>query len=74
MELKETYHTIKAPEEINYGVRLGENRGNSTITDIFINTESSEDIINSMRFFGISERRDLIKILRRLAKDIENEL
>jgi len=74
MKLKEIYYTINAPEKIEYGVRLGENKGNSTITEIFINTESSEEIINSMRFFGISERKDLVKILKKLAKDIENEL
>lgn len=67
---KETF----SPEQIIYGLRLGEHKGNSTITDFFLESDSMEEESIQFRIYGTIEREGLIDIFRDLANELEKHV
>jgi len=62
---------INAPEEIIYGVRLGKDKGNSTITDFYIKSCSMEEEEIQFRIYGSLERKALSKIFLELSNKLK---
>lgn len=59
---------INSPDEIKFGVRLGKERGNSTITDVYIISDSMEEQEVCFRMYGSLERKSLSKIFLKLSE------
>lgn len=72
-KLKIIENNIYSPEQIVYGVRLGKNRGNSTITDVYIKSDSMEEQEICFRIYGIVEREGLSKIFKELSDTLKND-
>ena len=51
-DLKVIERFINSPEEIIFGIRVGEYDGNSTITEIYLKSDSIENIETSFRMKG----------------------
>jgi len=65
---------IMSPDSIEYGVRLGEYRGNSTSTEIYIKSDSMQEKEISFTFYGTIEREGLVFILDNLSQIIKTNL
>lgn len=71
-KLKIIEDTIYSPDEIVYGIRLGKDRGNSTITDFYMKSKSMEEEEVSFRIYGNMERESLSKIFYNLSLKLKN--
>lgn len=69
-----TEKTIFSPEEITYGVRVGEYKGNSTITEVFIKSDSLEEEEINFRILGSIERAGLVMIFEDLARILKKDI
>lgn len=73
-QLKTIERMINCPEEILFGIRLGENRGDSTITEVYIKSESLEEQEVNFRILGSIEREGLVHIFKTLSEILEKEI
>ena len=73
-DLKVIERFINSPEEIIFGVRVGEYEGNSTITEVYLKSDSIENNETSFRIKGSIEREGLIFIFRTLSDILKNEI
>ena len=73
-KIKNIERFIYSPEEIIFGVRLGEYEGNSTITEVYIKSDSIENNEVSFKVKGIIEREGLVFIFKTLSEIIKNEI
>jgi hypothetical protein len=65
---------INSPEEIVFGVNLGEYEGNSTITEVYIKSESIENNEMFFKIKGSIEREGLVFIFKTLSDILKNEI
>ena len=72
--MKNIERFINSPEEIIFGVRLGEYEGNSTITEVYIKSDSIENIETSFKIKGSIEREGLVFIFKTLSDMLKNEI
>ena len=72
--MKNIERFINSPEEIIFGVRLGEYEGNSTITEVYIKSDSIENIETSFKIKGSIEREGLVFIFKTLSDILKNEI
>lgn len=73
-DLKVIERFINSPEEIIFGVRVGEYEGNSTITEVYLKSDSIENNETSFRIKGSIEREGLVFIFRTLSDILKNEI
>ena len=73
-DLKVIERFINSPEEIVFGVRVGEYEGNSTITEVYLKSDSIENNETSFRIKGSIEREGLIFIFKTLSDILKNEI
>ena len=73
-DLKVIERFINSPEEIIFGVRVGEYEGNSTITEVYLKSDSIENNETSFRIKGSIEREGLVFIFRTLSDILKNEV
>ena len=73
-DLKVIERFINSPEEIVFGVRVGEYEGNSTITEVYLKSDSIENNETSFRIKGSIEREGLIFIFKTLSNILKNEI
>ena len=73
-DLKVIERFINSPEEIIFGVRVGEYEGNSTITEVYLKSDSIENNETSFRIKGSIEREGLIFIFKTLSDILKNEI
>ena len=66
-DLKVIERFINSPEEIVFGVRVGEYEGNSTITEVYLKSDSIENNETSFRMKGSIEREGLVFIFKTLS-------
>ena len=71
--MKNIERHIYSPEEIKFGLRLGDYQGNSTITEVFLESDSIEDGGVSFKIRGSIEREGLIFIFKTLSEILKNE-
>lgn len=72
--LKVIERFINSPEEIVFGVKVGEYEGNSTITEVYLKSDSIENNETSFRIKGSIEREGLIFIFKTLSDILKNEI
>ena len=72
--MKNIERFINSPEEIIFGVRLGEYEGNSTITEVYMKSDSIENIETSFKIKGSIEREGLVFIFKTLSDMLKNEI
>ncbi len=73
-DLKVIERFINSPEEIVFGVRVGEYEGNSTITEVYLKSDSIENNETSFRMKGSIEREGLVFIFKTLSDILKNEI
>ena len=73
-DLKVIERFINSPEEIVFGVRVGEYEGNSTITEVYLKSDSIENNETSFIIKGSIEREGLVFIFRTLSDILKNEI
>lgn len=73
-EVKNIERFINSPEEIVFGVNLGEYEGNSTITEVYFKSESIENFESSLKIKGTIEREGLVFIFKTLSDILKNEV
>jgi hypothetical protein len=73
-KLKTIERFINSPEEIIFGVRLGEYEGNSTTTEVYIKSDSIENNETSFKIKGSIEREGLVFIFKTLSDILKNEI
>lgn len=73
-DLKVIERFINSPEEIIFGIRVGEYDGNSTITEIYLKSDSIENNETSFRIKGSIEREGLVFIFKTLSDILKNEI
>ena len=73
-DLKVIERFINSPEEIIFGVRVGEYEGNSTITEVYLKSDSIENNETSFRIKGSIEREGLVFIFKTLSDILKNEV
>lgn len=73
-DLKVIERFINSPEEIVFGVRVGEYEGNSTITEVYLKSDSIENNETSFRIKGSIEREGLVFIFKTLSDILKNEI
>ena len=73
-DLKVIERFINSPEEIIFGVRVGEYEGNSTITEVYLKSDSIENNETSFRMKGSIEREGLVFIFKTLSDILKNEI
>ena len=73
-DLKVIERFINSPEEIIFGVRVGEYEGNSTITEIYLKSDSIENNETSFRIKGSIEREGLVFIFKTMSDILKNEV
>jgi hypothetical protein len=73
-KLKTIERFINSPEEIVFGVKLGEYEGNSTITEVYIKSDSIENNETSFKIKGSIEREGLVFIFKTLSDMLKNEI
>ena len=73
-DLKVIERFINSPEEIIFGIRVGEYGGNSTITEIYLKSDSIENNETSFRIKGSIEREGLVFIFKTLSDILKNEI
>lgn len=73
-DLKVIERFINSPEEIVFGVKVGEYEGNSTITEVYLKSDSIENNETSFRIKGSIEREGLIFIFKTLSDILKNEI
>ena len=73
-DLKVIERFINSPEEIIFGIRVGEYDGNSTITEIYLKSDSIENNETSFRMKGSIEREGLVFIFKTLSDILKNEI
>ena len=73
-DLKVIERFINSPEEIVFGVRVGEYEGNSTITEVYLKSDSIENNETSFRMKGSIEREGLVFIFKTLSDILKNEV
>ena len=73
-DLKVIERFINSPEEIVFGVRVGEYEGNSTITEVYLKSDSIENNETSFRIKGSIEREGLVFIFKTLSDILKNEV
>lgn len=73
-DLKVIERFINSPEEIVFGVRVGEYEGNSTITEVYLKSNSIENNETSFRIKGSIEREGLVFIFKTLSDILKNEI
>ena len=73
-DLKVIERFINSPEEIVFGVRVGEYEGNSTITEVYLKSDSIENNETSFRIKGSMEREGLVFIFKTLSDILKNEI
>lgn len=73
-DLKVIERFINSPEEIIFGVRVGEYEGNSTITEVYLKSDSIENNETSFRIKGSIEREGLVFIFKTLSDILKNEI
>ena len=73
-DLKVIERFINSPEEIIFGIRVGEYDGNSTITEIYLKSDSIENNEISFRIKGSIEKEGLVFIFKTLSDILKNEI
>ena len=73
-DLKVLERFINLPEEIIFGIRVGEYDGNSTITEIYLKSDSIENNETSFRIKGSIEREGLVFIFKTMSDILKNEV
>ena len=73
-DLKVIERFINSPEEIVFGVKVGEYEGNSTITEVYLKSDSIENNETSFRMKGSIEREGLVFIFKTLSDILKNEI
>ena len=73
-DLKVIERFINSPEEIVFGVRVGEYEGNSTITEVYLKSDSIENNETSFRIKGSIEREGLVFIFKTMSDILKNEV
>ena len=73
-DLKVIERFINSPEEIIFGIRVGEYDGNSTITEIYLKSDSIENNETSFRIKGSIEREGLVFIFETMSDILKNEV
>ena len=73
-DLKVIERFINSPEEIIFGIRVGEYDGNSTITEIYLKSDSIENSETSFRIKGSIEREGLVFIFKTMSDILKNEV
>ena len=73
-DLKVIERFINSPEEIIFGIRVGEYDGNSTITEIYLKSDSIENNETSFRIKGSIERESLVFIFKTMSDILKNEV
>ena len=73
-DLKVIERFINSPEEIIFGIRVGEYDGNSTITEIYLKSDSIENNETSFRIKGSIEREGLVFIFKTMSNILKNEV
>ena len=73
-DLKVIERFINSPEEIIFGIRVGEYDGNSTVTEIYLKSDSIENNETSFRIKGSIEREGLVFIFKTLSDILKNEI
>ena len=73
-DLKVIERFINSPEEIVFGVRVGEYEGNSTITEVYLKSDSIENNETSFRIKGSIEREGLVFIFKTQSDILKNEI
>ena len=73
-DLKVIERFINSPEEIIFGIRVGEYDGNSTITEIYLKSDSIENNETSFRIKGSIEREGLVFIFKTMSDILKNEV
>ena len=73
-DLKVIERFINSPEEIIFGIRVGEYDGNSTVTEIYLKSDSIENNETSFRIKGSIEREGLVFIFKTLSDILKNEV
>ena len=73
-KLKTVERFINSPEEIVFGVRLGGYEGNSTITEVYLKSDSIENKEVSLKIRGTIEREGLVFIFKTLSDILKNEI
>jgi threonine dehydratase len=71
--MKNIERYINSPEEIVFGLNLGEYQGNSTITEVYIKSDSMENEEVSFKIRGSIEREGLIFIFKTLSEILKIE-
>lgn len=71
--MKNIERHIYSPEEITFGLRLGDYQGNSTITEVFLESDSIENGGVSFKIRGSIEREGLIFIFKTLYEILKSE-
>ena len=71
LETTELY--INSPEEIYFGLRLGDYQGNSTITEVFFRGESIEGGETVLKIRGSIEREGLVYIFKVLSEILKSK-
>ena len=73
-DLKVIERFINSPEEIIFGIRVGEYDGNSTVPEIYLKSDSIENNETSFRIKGSIEREGLVFIFKTLSDILKNEV
>ena len=73
-DLKVIERFINSPEEIIFGIRVGEYDGNSTVTEIYLKSDSIENNETSFRIKGSIEREGLVFIFKTMSDILKNEV
>ena len=73
-DLKVIERFINSPEEIIFGIRVGEYDGNSTITEIYLKSDSIENNETSFRIKGSIEREGLVFIFKTMSDILKKEV
>ena len=73
-DLKVIERFINSPEEIIFGIRVGEYDGNSTMTEIYLKSDSIENNETSFRIKGSIEREGLVFIFKTMSDILKNEV